>query len=173
MSSATDPTPLHANASDSHAEHGADDWRNTDMRHAHHSPYGMGHISSWQTLVKVWVALMALTILTVMATWVNLGTLNIWIAMGIAVAKATLVVLYFMHMRHNKAFLAYVFTFSLAFVAFFLAMVMLDSKTYQPDIDRRRLDDNTQTPILNLPPPVTTSPVAPAKTETTPAKTGH
>ncbi len=171
MSSVTDPTPLHATATDSHAEHGTNDWRNTDMRHAHHSPYGMGHISSWQTLVKVWVALMAMTILTVMATWVNLGTLNIWIAMGIAVAKATLVVLYFMHMRHNKAFLAYVFTFSLAFVAFFLAMVMLDSKSYQSDIDRRRLDDNAQTPILNLPPaPVATSPAAPA---TPPAKTGH
>ncbi len=171
MSSVTDPTPLHATAIDSHAEHDANDWRNTDMRHAHYSPYGMGHISSWQTLVKVWVALMALTLLTVMATWVNLGTLNIWIAMGIALVKATLVVLYFMHMRHNKAFLAYVFTFSLAFIAFFLAMVMLDSKSYQSDIDQRRLDDPLQTPIKELVPTlVPTSPAAPA---TPPAKTGH
>jgi len=114
---------------------------------------------------------MALTLLTVMATWVNLGTLNIWIAMGIALVKATLVVLYFMHMRHNKAFLAYVFTFSLAFIAFFLAMVMLDSKSYQSDINQRRLDDPLQTPIKEFVPTVVpTSPTAPA---TPPAKTGH
>ena len=173
MSSVTDPTPLHATAiaTESHVEHDPNDWRNIDMRHAHHSPYGMGHISSWQTLVKVWIALMALTLLTVMATWVNLGTLNIWIAMGIALVKATLVVLYFMHMRHNKAFLAYVFTFSLAFIAFFLAMVMLDSKSYQSDINQRRLDDPLQTPIKEtVPTLVPTSPAAPA---TPPAKTGH
>jgi cytochrome c oxidase subunit 4 len=176
MSSITDPTPLHATVTEPQTGYGHehDPGDDSPVGDAHHSPYGMGHISSWQTLVKVWVALMVLTILTVMATWVNLGTLNIWIAMGIAFVKATLVVLYFMHMRHNKPFLAYLFTFSLAFVAFFLGMVMLDSKSYQPDIERRMLDDNQQTPIKQVIPAIVPStPAAPTKTETPPAKTGH
>jgi cytochrome c oxidase subunit 4 len=164
MSSITDPTPLHASQSPAPADHGHDAADHDDGKvHGDHSPYGLGHISSWQTLVKVWVALMVLTILTVMATWVNLGTVNIWIAMIIAVIKASLVVVYFMHMKHNKAFLMYVFSFSLAFVAFFLAMVMLDSKSYQPDIEKRRLDEIQ----VNSPPPeaapATTTPTAPAK----------
>jgi cytochrome c oxidase subunit 4 len=176
MSSVNDPTPLHASVTESHADHGDDhgyytDWQHVDMRHATHSPYGLGHISSWQTLVKVWVALMLLTLITVMAVLVNLGTLNIWIAMAIAVAKATLVVLYFMHMIYNKPFLAYILTFSLAFVAFFLAMVVLDTKSYSPEVERRILDDNAQTPIKQLIP--TVAPTAPATTPPPPAKTGH
>lgn len=155
MSSVTDPTPLHATekAADAHAGHG----------HGEH----WVHISDWQTLVKVWVALMVLTFLTVAATWVNLGTANIWIAMGVAVAKATLVVLYFMHMKYNKPFLAYVFTFSLAFVAFFLAMVMLDSKHYQDAVDQRRLDDPDQTVVKPMPPmpPNNPGPGTPAPTK--------
>ena len=167
MSSVTDPTPLHTTEKPANPYM----FQGVDMRYADHSPYGMGHISTWQTLVKVWVTLMLLTAITVMAVMVNLGSLNIWIAMGIACAKAALVVIYFMHMKHNKAFLAYVFTFSLAFVAFFLAMVMLDSKSYQPDIERRRLDDNAQTPILQTVPTVV--PTALAAPVTPPAKTGH
>lgn len=170
MSSVSDPTPLHA-PEKPEAASSPYMYNGVDMRYADHSPYGMGHISTWQTLVKVWVTLMLLTAITVMAIMVNLGSLNIWIAMGIACAKAALVVIYFMHMKHNKPFLAYVFTFSLAFVAFFLAMVMLDSKTYQPDIERRRLDDLTQTPIKQVVPIVV--PTAPATATTPPAKTGH
>ena len=165
MSSVTDPTPLHASQSPAPADHGHNAHDHDDGKvHGDHSPYGLGHISSWQTLVKVWVALMVLTIMTVMATWVNLGSINIWIAMIIAVVKAALVVIFFMHMKHNKPFLLYVFSFSLAFVAFFLAMVMLDSKSYQPDVERRRLDEIQ----VAAPPP------EPAKTEpTAPIKTGH
>ncbi len=141
MSSVTDPTPLHAAepaapTHDPHEDHG----------------HGLAHISPWQTLVKVWVALMALTILTVMATWVQLGTLNIWIAMIIAVIKATLVVMYFMHLKYDKSFNTYVFTFSLAFVAFFLGMVMLDSKQYAPDVEKRRLADPENKAKTVLPP---------------------
>lgn len=169
MSSVTDPTPLHT------TEKSANPYmfNGVDMRYADHSPYGMGHISTWQTLVKVWITLMLLTAITVMAVLVNLGNLNIWIAMGIACVKAALVVIYFMHMKHNKPFLAYVFTFSLAFVAFFLAMVMLDSKSYQPDIERRRLDDIEQTPIKQGVPPPAVASDAGKTTPTPPAKTGH
>lgn len=168
MSSVSDPTPLHTTENNDNPFI----FQGVDMRYADHSPYGMGHISTWQTLVKVWVTLMLLTAITVMAVLVDLGSLNIWIAMGIACVKAALVVIYFMHMKHNKPFLAYVFTFSLAFVAFFLAMVMLDSKSYQPDIERRRLDDTEQTPIKQVVPVTAPAATTPAAT-IPPAKTGH
>lgn len=155
MSSITDPTPLHT----VEVSHGA------AAGHDGHGHHGLGHVSPWQTLVKVWVALMVLTILTVMATWVNLGSLNIWIAMGVAFVKAALVVLFFMHLKYEKPFLAYIFTFTLAFVAFFLAMVMLDSKAYNPDVEMRRLDLVEGSAPL----PVETAPVAVAPPTKTPA----
>jgi cytochrome c oxidase subunit IV len=159
MSSVTDPTPLHT--PDNPAEHGHD----ASHGHGEHGAYPWVHITPWQTLVKVFAALMALTILTVAATWVDLGTANIWIAMIIAVIKGTLVVLYFMHLKHNKPFIGYVFTFSLAFVAFFLAMVMLDSKSYQPEVEQRRLDDPEQTTVkaFDPGPGSNVTPTAPAK----------
>ena len=170
MSSITDPTPLHASQTPAAADHGHNAHDHDDGKvHGDHSPHGLGHISPWQTLVKIWVVLMALTILTVMATWVNLGTLNIWIAMGIAVIKGSLVVLYFMHLKYDKPFIGYIFTFSLAFVAFFLAMVVLDSKSYQPQIEQRRLDDPDQTPIKQVLPVTPAAPTDPAP----PTKTGH
>jgi cytochrome c oxidase subunit 4 len=132
MSSVSDPTPLHA--AQAPAEPAA-------AGHGHGGHHGLAHISPWQTLVKVWVVLMLLTILTVMATWVDLGTLNIWIAMGIAVAKASLVVLYFMHLKYDSPFNGYIFTFSLAFVAVFLGFVILDSKSYRHTVEKRYLDE--------------------------------
>jgi cytochrome c oxidase subunit 4 len=142
MSSITDPTPLHAQANPPPEPVAA---------HGDHEEHGLAHISPWQTLVKVWAALMVLTILTVMATWVDLGAINIFIALGIAVVKATLVVMYFMHMKYDKPFNCYIFMFSFAFVAFFLGMAMLDSKQYSPTIERRRLD--TEKAKFEPPPP--------------------
>lgn len=149
MSSVTDPTPLHSTEAPTDHSHG----------HGEHGAYPWIHITPLPTLIKVWVALMVLTILTVAATWVDLGSANIWIAMGIACIKGSLVVLYFMHLKENKPFIGYVFTFSLAFVAFFLAMVMLDSKEYHPSVDQRRLDDPEQTVIkqtIQVPTPAPT-----------------
>ena len=161
MSSVFDPTPLHAPAAPdspapakSHDEHG----------------HGLAHISPWQTLVKIWVILMVLTILTVMATWVNLGALNIFIALGIAVIKAVLVVMYFMHLKYDKPFNTYIFTFCLAFVAFFLGMLMLDTKEYAPEIEKRRLDEEKPKAVYTPPPaplPTTTEVKTPDK------KPGH
>lgn len=140
MSSVSDPTPLHA---PSLCRSWTWAWRSRSWRTG---AYPWVHITPLPTLITIWVILMVPTFVTVAATWVDLGPLNIWIAMFIAFVKGTLVVLYFMHMKQNKPFIAYSFTFSLAFVAFFLAMVMLDSKAYNPQVEQRRLDDIEQTP---------------------------
>jgi cytochrome c oxidase subunit 4 len=141
MSSVSDPTPLHTVDAPAAASHDGQE---------HHE--GLAHISPWQTLVWVWVVLMALTILTVMATWVNLGTFNILIALGIAVIKGTLVVMYFMHLKFDRAFNVYVFTFCLAFAAFFIGMLMLDTKHYATTVEKRRLDEEKVKAVYTPPP---------------------
>jgi cytochrome c oxidase subunit 4 len=150
MSSISDPTPLHASDQPVAAEHGTGS--------GEHEEHGLAHISPWQTLVKVWVVLMILTILTVMATWIDLGAINIFIALGIAVIKATLVVMYFMHMKYDRPFNCFIFLFAFAFVAVFLGMAMLDTKHYAPMIEKRRLDEKAGKVELPPAPPAETAP---------------
>jgi cytochrome c oxidase subunit IV len=106
--------------------------------HGEHT--GMGHAVPWPILVGVWLALMALTFITVAVTYVDLGPLNIVIAMGVATVKGALVVLFFMHLFWDRALNAVTFLLSLAFVTVFLAFTIVDSKQYQGAIAERELD---------------------------------
>lgn len=92
------------------------------------------HAMPLRVLATVWIALLALTVITVAVTWVELGRFNLWIAMGIATVKASLVVLYFMHMRYDRPVNAIVFVTSLLFVALFVSIALLDSRAYQPEM---------------------------------------
>lgn len=58
------------------------------------------HVVSVLTYVKVWGALVVLTLVTTGVAFIDLGPFNNVAALGIAVAKATLVVLVFMGLRH-------------------------------------------------------------------------
>lgn len=92
------------------------------------------HVVPMKVLVAVWLALMALTVITVAATWVDLGSLNLWLAMAIATLKASLVVLYFMHMRYDHPFNAIVFIGTLLFVMLFVGLALIDTREYQPEL---------------------------------------
>jgi len=59
------------------------------------------HISSVKLYVGIWLALMAGTILTVLAAEVDMGPLNPVVALAIATTKAVLVVLFFMHVKYT------------------------------------------------------------------------
>lgn len=98
--------------------------------HAAHA----AHVVPWRTLFAVFAALVALTVLTVVATRVDLGRLNLAVALGIATTKAALVLLYFMHLRWERRFNAVVLGGTLLFAALFVALTLLDSKTYQPEL---------------------------------------
>jgi cytochrome c oxidase subunit 4 len=102
--------------------------------HAEDHEHGLAHVMPLQTLFVVFAVLCLLTYLTVAATWVNLGEFNLWLAMGIATLKASLVALYFMHLRYDQPFNGLVFVISLLFLALFLAITLLDTGQYQPDI---------------------------------------
>lgn len=60
------------------------------------------HIVPLKMYFLIFVALLAMTALTIQVAFVNLGHLNIYVAMTIAVIKALLVVLFFMHLRYSS-----------------------------------------------------------------------
>ena len=113
------------------AEHGHDD---------HHEglPGMIGHVSPWQTLVKVLITLLFLTVITVAAAQVDLGRLNIVGALGIACVKASIVAMWFMHLRYDKRFNFWILIGSIAFVAWMVGYILFDSALYQDGIREYR-----------------------------------
>jgi cytochrome c oxidase subunit 4 len=98
------------------------------------------HVVPVWLLVAVFAALILLTGLTVLLhepQWrERLGDWGLVAAMAIATVKAALVALYFMHLRYDKAINAIVFLGALVFVGLFLALTVLDTVEYQPDIEQ-------------------------------------
>ncbi|MFB6274256.1 MAG: cytochrome C oxidase subunit IV family protein [Salinibacter sp.] len=90
---------------------------------AHDGP----HIVPKSVLLKVFGALIVLTILTYGASLVSLGPLGVPVAIGIAVAKASLVVLFFMHLKYDNPVNALTFTIGTIFVVVFIAITLLDT----------------------------------------------
>jgi len=84
------------------------------------------HIMPFRLLAKIWLALLALTGVTVGVASVDLGYLNVLAAMAVASTKALLVVLFFMHLKYeNRALGAFVI---LVFVilAIFIGLTFFD-----------------------------------------------
>jgi cytochrome c oxidase subunit IV len=102
----------------------------------HHEglPGTIGHVAPWQTLVKVLVTLLILTILTVAVAQIDLGRLNIVGAIGIASVKASIVALWFMHLRYDKRFNFYILVGSLALVVWMVGYILFDTKLYQHNV---------------------------------------
>jgi cytochrome c oxidase subunit 4 len=74
-----------------------------------------------QTSFIVYVALIVLTVVTVLVSYVNLGLLNVVVALLIASVKASLVALFFMHLKSEDRL---VWGFALVPIAF-LALIIL------------------------------------------------
>jgi len=85
------------------------------------------HVVSWKVYVAVFLALVVLTVVTVVAAGYDFGPLNVIVALGIAITKATLVVLYFMHARYAGGLTRLVV---LSSVAFFFILVFLTLSDY-------------------------------------------
>jgi cytochrome c oxidase subunit 4 len=107
---------------------------------AHHEglPGTIGHVSSWQTLVKVLLTLLILTVITVAVAQLDLGRLNIVGALGIASLKASIVTLWFMHLRFDKRFNFYILVGSLALVVWMVGYILFDTKLYQHNVQEYR-----------------------------------
>ena len=85
------------------------------------------HIVSGKVYVAVFLALVVLTVVTVVAATYDFEPFNVIVALGIAISKATLVVLYFMHARYAGGLTKLVI---LSSVAFFFILVFLTMSDY-------------------------------------------
>ncbi|SHK59658.1 cytochrome C oxidase subunit IV family protein [Rhodothermus profundi] len=100
------------------------------MAHATH------HIIPRPLLLKVFLALVALTVITALTGQADLGVFNflhVPLAIGIAVIKASLVVLFFMGLKYDRPVNALAFIIGLLMVGVFLAFTLLDM-LYRGDI---------------------------------------
>lgn len=78
------------------------------------------------TCVVVYVALLALTAVTVGAAFLDLSVLNTPMALGIASFKALLVMYFFMELRHSPKLTWVVMGSSFVFLAIMISLTMSD-----------------------------------------------
>lgn len=105
------------------------------------------HVHPVSFYVKIFLALSALTIITVATSRIDIdgfispgtvrgaGIFNLVLAMFIATIKASLVVTFFMHLKDDNRFNALVFVGSLLFAGVFLAYTLNDTN-HRNDGDR-------------------------------------
>jgi cytochrome c oxidase subunit 4 len=93
--------------------------------HAHHE-HGAHHVSSVQTYVTVFGALLFFTVLTYAVSFANLGPFSLPVAMLVATCKAFLVCTFFMHLKYDERFNLVIFASSLFFVGVFAFFTLVD-----------------------------------------------
>ena len=93
--------------------------------HAHDGP----HILPVSDYLKVFGALMVLTVLTVFVATINLGALNNIAMLGIAIVKALLVVTIFMHLRWSPKIVWIVAGGSVIWLLILFTMTLSDLMT--------------------------------------------
>jgi cytochrome c oxidase subunit 4 len=85
------------------------------------------HVISWKVYLAIFLALCALTVLTVAVAGHDFGPFNLIVALGIAITKASLVVLFFMHAWYSPKLTGLVIASS---IAFFIILVFLTLTDY-------------------------------------------
>ena len=119
--------------------------------HAESNP--IAHVASVKSLLVVFAALVALTVLTVwQGTQLELGSWELLVVLAIAAAKSTLVILFFMHMLYDKPLNAIAFSIAILFVVLFIGLTLGDVLTYQPDVAAMEADVATERAALAPPP---------------------
>jgi cytochrome c oxidase subunit IV len=84
------------------------------------------HIVSYRKLTGIWLALLALTVLTVAITRLDLGGFKVLGALAIATAKAGLVIAIFMHMKYEGRLLRWLLFLALLTLAIFIGFTFFD-----------------------------------------------
>lgn len=110
------------------------------MQHDHETKpgYDLGHPMDMKILIGVFVALLALTVLTVVVADLGLGAADLSVAMLIATVKATLVAVFFMHLIHDKGVNVLFFIGSILFAGLFLAVALGDTWQYADEVGEFR-----------------------------------
>ena len=84
------------------------------------------HVVSYRKLAGVWLALLALTVSTVLVTRVDLGAAKVWAALSIACVKSGLVIAFFMHMKYEARIFRIILFVALVTLASFIGITFLD-----------------------------------------------
>ena len=98
------------------------------------SETSLAHMVEVRVLLVVFGVLIVLTAITVAVSYFDFGALNLTVALGVATLKAAMVALWFMHLRYDGGLNAFVFLVGVAFLGLFLAITMLDSFQYHPNV---------------------------------------
>jgi cytochrome c oxidase subunit 4 len=83
-------------------------------------------VDSAKTYTLVFLALLALTVITTAVAYVDLGPLSVVVALTIAVIKMLLVALFFMHLRHSTKLTHIVVGGGLLWLAILIGLSMSD-----------------------------------------------
>ena len=86
------------------------------------------HVHPASTYVKIFVALVFLTLLTVGLSRIHLGDWNFFIAVVVATIKAGLVAAFFMHLKDDNRFNVLLFVGALVFMGVFFVYTMNDTQ---------------------------------------------
>lgn len=84
------------------------------------------HIVSYRKLAGVWLALLALTALTVWVARLNLAVGHVWGSLAIACLKSGLVIAFFMHMKYEGWLLRWLLFLTLVILAIFIGFTFFD-----------------------------------------------
>ena len=84
------------------------------------------HIISYAKLTVVWLALLALTGLTIWVSRLDLGSYRVWGALAIASLKSGLVIAFFMHMKYEGQLLRWLLFVTLLTLAIFIGITFFD-----------------------------------------------
>ncbi len=98
------------------------------------------HITAFRTLLFTFLALVALTVITVVTAQIDLGGMNVPLALTIAVGKASLVVAFFMALKYDNKVNFLVLAVGLTMVVVFVVFTLFDT-AFRGDIDN--VDDRT------------------------------
>jgi cytochrome c oxidase subunit 4 len=84
------------------------------------------HILSYGKLAAVYLALLALTVATILITRVDLGAGKVWAALAIACIKSGLVIAFFMHMKYEARIFRIILFVALVTLATFIGFTFFD-----------------------------------------------
>lgn len=97
--------------------------------HTQETQHSAHHVQPFELYIKVFGALIVLTIITVWIAQFHFGILNGFIAMFVATIKAALVGMYFMNLKHDNKLYAVIIITAVAFLLLLFSFSLFDFDT--------------------------------------------
>ena len=92
----------------------------------HHDTHAEHENSGYGIYLLTWIALLALTAITVAVAGMHLGTLSVTVAVLIAGIKATVVLLFFMHLKYESTLFKTMVLVTIGTFVIFIGLTFFD-----------------------------------------------